>query len=351
VHSSKKGVTAIACTSPRFRTGAAGRHTVPALLAGAGFLSLFGAPARAADPTLTDCIGANESSLQLRGDHKLRQARAQSLTCAMDSCPVEMREECKRRVAQLNIAVPTMIFVVKDATGSELSAVKVSMDGTLLADRLEGTAMSLDPGEHKFTFEAPGQPPFEKTILVHEAEKERREVIVIGGAPQAPDKTKAPADAGNAQTAGEITTAEAGAVANGTGPEPQLPTTDTATGSTGMNTQQILGLTAGGIGVAGLVLGSVFAALTASAISQQNTDCPTTTNCPNRSKAESDHSAWTTDGTVSTASFIAGGVLAAAGVALFFTARHPAEKHAAAGVVVAPALGPGAGGMFLRGEF
>jgi hypothetical protein len=301
---------------------------------------LCGPLARAADPTMTDCIAANESALQLRSDHKLRQARAQSLTCAMDTCPAEMRDQCKLRVAQLNTAIPTMIFVVQDAAGNELSAVKVSMDGTVLTDRLEGTAMSLDPGEHKFTFEAAGQPTVEKTLVVHEAEKERREVIVTG---TPTDNTKAPPkDTADSQTQGPKNL-EAKADAHTTpdvGPmEPQKPT--------GMGTQKILGLTAGGVGVVSLVLGGVFAGLTASAIGAQKTDCPTSSNCPNRSQAESDHSTWTTDGTVSTAAFIAGGVLAAAGVALYFTAHDKPGT----GVAVTPTLGPGAGGLLLQAEF
>jgi hypothetical protein len=118
-----------------------------------------------------------------------------------------------------------------------------------------------------------------------------------------------------------------------------------------MGTQKILGLTAGGVGVAGLVVGGVFGALTASAISKQKSDCASAANCPNYSQAASDHSTWSTDGTVSTVAFVAGGLLVAGGATLFFTAGDGPVRSSGTGLVVAPSLGPGAAGMLIRGEF
>jgi hypothetical protein len=55
-----------------------------------------------------------------------------------------------------------------------------------------------------------------------------------------------------------------------------------------------------------------------------------------------------TDGAVSTASFIAGGVLAVGGAVLFFTARRT-EVPAQAAIV--PTVGPGVGGLTVVGRF
>jgi hypothetical protein len=79
--------------------------------------------------------------------------------------------------------MPTIVFEVKDASGNELTAVRVTIDGELLASHLEGTAISLDPGEHTFAFAAEGQPKVEKKLVVHEGEKERHEVISLDAAP------------------------------------------------------------------------------------------------------------------------------------------------------------------------
>src|SRR5882724_2327615 len=93
----------------------------------------FSAPsAQAADPTTADCLTANEKSIQLHSEHLFRAARAELLTCAAGSCPADIRTECTRRVAELNTAMPTLVFEVKDANGADLSDVKVTMDGAVL---------------------------------------------------------------------------------------------------------------------------------------------------------------------------------------------------------------------------
>ena len=118
----------------------------------------------------------------MRNHHKLRDARAQLLICSAASCPGDVRDECIRRVGEVNVAMPTIVFEPKDAASSDLSAVKVTMDGAPLAERLEGTALSIDPGEHTFTFDTPGQPPIQKQFVIREGEKDRRERITFGAA-------------------------------------------------------------------------------------------------------------------------------------------------------------------------
>jgi hypothetical protein len=61
-------------------------HVRKALSSAAVVTCLF-APmtARAADPTIADCLTANNRSIDLRHDHKFRAARAQLLVCAASS--------------------------------------------------------------------------------------------------------------------------------------------------------------------------------------------------------------------------------------------------------------------------
>ncbi|HXN31028.1 MAG TPA: hypothetical protein VN894_04165, partial [Polyangiaceae bacterium] len=141
--------------------------------------------ASGAGPTTAGCLAANESSIALRNQHKLHAARAQLLVCSAASCPADVRNECARRVAEVNAAIPTMIFEAKDGLGNDLAAVRVTMDGQPLVDRLEGTGLPIDPGEHAFAFETEGQPPVEKHFVIHEGEKGRRERVVFGAAPAA----------------------------------------------------------------------------------------------------------------------------------------------------------------------
>jgi hypothetical protein len=195
------------------------RFAAPAALF--AFVAFSAGGARAADPSTADCLGASESSIKLRGDHKLREARARLLVCAAASCPDDVRSECERHVTEVNASIPTLVFEAKDAGGNDLTAVKVTMDGAVLAERLEGTAISLDPGEHAFTFEVAGQPPVQKSFVLREGEKDRRERIVFGetalpvvatpaAAAPAPATTISPEPSGSPWKAIGLVTAGAG---------------------------------------------------------------------------------------------------------------------------------------------
>jgi hypothetical protein len=138
--------------------------------------------ASAADPTTAECLTATEASLKLRNDQKLRDARSELLICSASSCPADVRTECVRRMAELNAAIPGIVFDAKDAAGNDLMAVTVTMDGHLLTERLQGAAISIDPGPHKFAFATAGQPRVEKQFVIREGEKSRRERIIFGAA-------------------------------------------------------------------------------------------------------------------------------------------------------------------------
>ena len=137
--------------------------------------------AHAGEPTVKECLSASEASLKLGNDYKLRAERAQLLICASASCPNDIRKECLRRVDEVNLAIPSIVFEAKDAQGNDLSAVKVTMDGELLAERLRGIALPVDPGEHTFRFEVAGKPAIEKQLLIREAQKDRHETISVTG--------------------------------------------------------------------------------------------------------------------------------------------------------------------------
>jgi hypothetical protein len=282
---------------------------------------LVSARARAADPTTVDCLAANESATALRGKHELRAARAQLLVCAAATCPSDIRSECMRRVADLNAAIPTVVFDVKDAAGSDVSAVQVTMDGKPLVDRLEGTALSLDPGEHIFGFAASGQSVVEKRFIIREGEKDRRERIVLGGPAGVAPVNGAPPLA-----------AVPGPSTQGIPPSPATPGAET---NHGLGTQKILGLVAMGVGVVGVGLGTVFGLQSMS----KHDDAQKA--CPNTQCATQDGVALWSDarsaGDLSTILFAVGGVGLAGGAVLWFTAKSESADAPSAQV----GLGPG----------
>jgi len=309
----------------------------------AAVFSLAAAPALA-DVTKDQCIDANGKAQDFRRAGRLSAAREQLRICISSSCPGMVRDDCTKRLDELETAQPTIAFTARDATGVDLIDVRVTVDGKLLVDRLDGKPVNVDTGAHVFTFEVPGQAPVSRTLVLTEGEKGRRERIMIGATPvplSAPPAAPVPgATPGAAPEAGA---APAGAIVS-SAPEPP------ATGG-GMGTQKILGLVVGGVGVAGVAVGSIFGAMAFAQKSQEQSACGSACTPAGHTEALSDRSNGITDGTISTVGFVAGGLSLAGGAALFFTASRSSEGSAASGMVVVPSAGPGGAGLSLRGEF
>jgi len=144
------------------------------------FADPSGATPETGSPSIAECIAASNESLALKNQHRLHEARSRLLVCAADGCPADIRGECSLRVTDVNARIPTIVFEAHNASGSDQSAVRVTMDGHELTDRLDGRSLSIDPGEHSFTFEAAGLPVLSKVLVIHEGEKNRREPVILG---------------------------------------------------------------------------------------------------------------------------------------------------------------------------
>jgi hypothetical protein len=79
--------------------------------------------------------------------------------------------------------MPTIVLAAQDAAGNDLGTVRVTMDGQPFVDKVDGKPLSLNPGVHHFVFESPGLPSVEKSRVVSQGEKDRRERVVLGNAP------------------------------------------------------------------------------------------------------------------------------------------------------------------------
>ena len=144
---------------------------------------LLTAPAaRAADPTKQECVAANDAAQDLRQSGKLRLAREKLAVCAATSCPGVVRDDCTQRLAEVDSAMPHVVFAAKDAAGDDLGDVKVTIDGAPLADKLDGSSLKVDPGPHVFVFTWEGHPSVTKKLVLAEHDQARREVVAFGGA-------------------------------------------------------------------------------------------------------------------------------------------------------------------------
>jgi hypothetical protein len=271
-------------------------------------ISADGTPALAAGPTTAECLAASSASLAASNEHRLRAEKEALLVCAASSCPSVIRKECASRVDEVSARTPTVLFQAKDGSGAELSAVRVTMDGSLLTDHLDGTVLPLDPGSHGFTFEAEGQPPSSLSLVLHEGEKNRPVEVRFG-----PEVRRPPP-----------------------GPGESVVSSGRAGGG-----QRTAGLVFGGVGVASATIGAIFGALTLSSWSSASRLCPSHNACP--SSAVGDRSNAVTYSTVSDVGFVAGGVLAATGLTLYLTAAR--RRTDSPGLTLVP------GGLRMAGAF
>jgi hypothetical protein len=295
----------------RIESIAFGWCLLPMVVASAALVSR---PAFAQD--IDACISASEKALALHNSQKLIDERGALATCASAHCPDAVRTSCEQRLGAVNQAIPSIVFLVKDVAGHDVAAVSLTIDGKPYADHVDGSAIALDPGEHKFRFEAAGQAPVVQRFVLHQGEQNRQEAIVIGqGTPLPP--------------AGDTTLTKGSEVAQSEG-----------------RMQRTIGLVVGGVGLAALITGGIFGGLSIAAHNSYEQHCGSNlgSGVPSGqcdATGVSGQSDASTKGTISTVFFVAGGIAAAAGAVTYLIA--PKGHHVEVGV--------GPGSIAVRGQF
>jgi hypothetical protein len=144
--------------------------------------------ARADEPTKEQCISANEEAFALRKSYKLLAARHKLAICTAPVCPTVIRDDCAERLSELAKAIPSVVFTVKDAGGNDLSDVNVTMDSVVITQRLDGSAIEVDPGEHTFELSSASLPTVSKVLIISEGVRGRQEAVTlkVATAPEPP---------------------------------------------------------------------------------------------------------------------------------------------------------------------
>jgi hypothetical protein len=270
-----------------------------------------------AEPTKAQCVQANESAQTLRKTMDLREARAQLLACISPSCPSAVRADCVERLDDVERAMPTVVFVAKGFAGEDLANVRVTMDGAPMADHLDGSALSVNPGAHTFELTAAGLPPVTKKLLVREGEKARQEVVVFAAPSEAPSTPPA--------TAAPIVTPP--------------PAADAGAG----DGQRTVAFILGGAGLVGLGVGTYFGFHAKSTYDEALTHCLGGWSSCDATGVHGNESAHG-QANVSTAAFIAGGVLLTSAVVVYLTASKSNP------VSVQASVGPSGAGLGVGGR-
>lgn len=139
------------------------------------------------------CADAYKGAQVQRKSGALKRARESLLVCVSDRCPSVIQPDCTRWLTEVEAALPSLAFAAKGADGRDLTAVKVTVDGQVLAESLDGKSIPIDPGSHALHFETQGETPIDQTIVVREGEKAR--VVSVSWAKLAAAETPSSATA------------------------------------------------------------------------------------------------------------------------------------------------------------
>ncbi len=142
-----------------------------AAAAAAAALAAVATPLHAADKEA--CVQAYDEGQRARARGALLAARGHLLVCAEDDCPVATKGDCASWLVEVEASTPTLVLAAVDRKGNDTTAVKVTLDGRTVAERLDGKAIPVDPGKHVLSFEAPGVAPITREIVVRQGEKNR----------------------------------------------------------------------------------------------------------------------------------------------------------------------------------
>jgi hypothetical protein len=178
------------------------------------------------------CFTAPVEAQKLARSGKLIEARDRFLECARRACPAEIAQPCSRWAEDAGRAIPSVVFVVRDAQGHDRADARVAVDG-LAPVAVGGRPLEIDPGTHTFVFSLEGSPAVEAKVVLHDGEKNREVSAVFTGPAPAPPPEEATA--------------------------PPLPPPSTSSGA------PVLTWVAGGVGIAALAGFATFGALGVSA--------------------------------------------------------------------------------------
>ncbi len=217
------------------------------------------------------------------------------------------REQAAReRSRALEPRLPRIVYQV----GARVEGLEIRRDGVIVGYPQWGAPIPIDPGSHTISVTAPGYKPWSTQITARESTPPVTLVIP------------------------ELQPAEAPR------PEPREPLPPPVR-ETGLGTQRTLALVAGGVGVAGVVVGSIYGLKSSAKHSDAEPYCYSDGGCWDDRGYDAMEEA-VAAGNVSTAAFIVGGLGLAAGAVLWFTAP---SADASSGQT---ALGVGPGSLRLR---
>ncbi len=118
------------------------------------------------------CVKAYQDSQVHRRAEELLSARQELRLCASEACPLLVRSDCGQWLSEVEAAIPSVVFDARADDGPAFD-VTVRVDGRIVASRIDGRPVAVDPGLHTFDFERPGARTLEQKIILREGERSR----------------------------------------------------------------------------------------------------------------------------------------------------------------------------------
>jgi hypothetical protein len=218
--------------------------------------------------------------------------------------PEQFREAVQTADSELVALRPRVpkVTIVAKGPGAEHPGLRVTVDGLAVKRALIGVEMSMNPGEHRLTANAPGGLEAQEIFTLAEKERRRVEVDVPEGAPEVP---VAP-------------------VAVPAQEHPGVETPPDPSGSRAGSTQRTVGLVIAGVGVVGLGTGLVTGLMATSKHSEAQEKCENNVCIEGSEGADALDSFRMLRG-ISTIGYVVGALGLAGGAALYFTAPKPSQ--------------------------
>jgi hypothetical protein len=233
---------------------------------------------------------------------------------------IDRRAAIEQKISHVRVIVPDALAQSKDLI--------VLQDGERVFPAQWGVAAPVDRGTHTIEAQLPGETTWKKVIDVWQDGA----IVVVNVDMPLPYRSEKPMSEKKGPSSAKM-------------PGPVPVTSTTIPGKT-WSTGQILGMTTAGVGALGLGIGIAFGGAAISKLNESNDG-----HCKEEEAAE-DYCTPTglalrnetlTYGNVSTAMFIAGGILAAGGLTLW--AISPDKRK------IAPKVGIGPGNIVVQGQF
>ncbi|XXX72716.1 hypothetical protein WMF30_34210 [Sorangium sp. So ce134] len=235
------------------------------------------------------------------------------------------------RLSRLQIVVPQE---------AAISGLSLSRDGVAVGRALWGTAVPLDPGEHRVAAAAPGHEPWETKVAM---DKPGVVSVTVPALERAPEP----------EPAARSSAAPSAPVA----PPPARPPADAPPPPQGGSIRRPIGMVGVGLGAVGLGVGTALGFMAKSTFDEsiEGGHCDEEGRCVDQTGLDLRDDA-VKKGNIGTVVFIAGAVLAAGGAVLWITAPDAAPASAggrarAGGAPLRARVGLGPGSAWLAGSF